>query len=345
MCKSQAEGGQRCAAHTRGPYQRATMSDPNWDDVARNYASTPEGSTALQHAADEAARTGNVEAEARLRTALTRGRSLRDTNTTLARLHKTTDPTDTAPAPPTAPTIRYVGSATHESAPLRGAATRDPMLTNPDGPDFDARFGEDVKRFEAGGKHFRVLHDSTTGTDEYVSVRQRSGKYKVVGYLRTYSTGEVSAVYVDDTYRRMGLSNQMREHLREKGRLVRHSRAISTDGAAWANTDPDDPDYLTDETHAVVTAAGLDPDRALVQRYGAGHRIWYTPDAVASGDKIPTYTSNGRVWVGSSNNPSVPTEMREVQSIEHTGSRIMALTADGHSVSLGTKPLVMSDTA
>lgn len=88
MCKSHAQGGQRCAAHTRGPYQRTDMTDPRWDDVARNYASTPEGQTALTAAAASASRSGQFEVEARLRNALMRGQSLRDTNATLARTAK-----------------------------------------------------------------------------------------------------------------------------------------------------------------------------------------------------------------------------------------------------------------
>lgn len=57
MCKPVAEGGQRCAAHTRPAYEAATPGTPEWDDAAAAYASTPTGSRELQEdlvRADEA---------------------------------------------------------------------------------------------------------------------------------------------------------------------------------------------------------------------------------------------------------------------------------------------------
>ena len=239
-----------------------------------------------------------------------------------------------------APAARYSGSATHESAPLTGAATRDPMLTDPDSPEFEQRYGADAKIIEAGGKRFRLLHDSGVGgLATYVSVQQPNGKYKVVGYLQTYADGETSKTYVEGDYRRIGLGSQMRDFARERGALVRHSRTISTEGAALANSDNDDPDYLSDAARAAVVEAGLDPERTLAQRFGAGYRMWMLPESVQPGDSIPTRTSSGRVWIGAAD--GAEPEMREVESTDLTGSRPTARMTDGSTVSVGVKPIIM----
>lgn len=54
MCKSVAEGGQRCAAHTRPAYEAATPGTPGWDAAAAAYASTPTGRTELEGELDRA---------------------------------------------------------------------------------------------------------------------------------------------------------------------------------------------------------------------------------------------------------------------------------------------------
>lgn len=233
---------------------------------------------------------------------------------------------------------RYTGSATHEPGPIIGADARAPMLTDPDSPEFDQRFGADIKRFEANGQNFRLIHD---GLATYVSVQQPSGKYKAVGYLRTHGSGETSGIYVDGAYRRNGLGSQMRDFHRERGGLVRHSTAISTEGAALANADPDDPDFPSPEARDAVIAAGLDPDRTLVQRYGSGYRMWMDPKGFQPGDKVPTRTSGTRVWLGATEGSEV--EIREVESVNLGGSRPTARMTDGSEVLLGSSPIVVRD--
>lgn len=80
MCKSAAEGGQRCAAHTRARYEATTPADPQWDTVAAEYASTPEGAQALQGQIAHYQQADNPRAVARLSSAVERGRVLRESN-------------------------------------------------------------------------------------------------------------------------------------------------------------------------------------------------------------------------------------------------------------------------
>lgn len=81
MCKSLADGGQRCAAHTRRAFERASMySGEKWDEAAAQYASTREGQEVLQAKATEFAEAGHHEHEARARAALKRGLDIRDAN-------------------------------------------------------------------------------------------------------------------------------------------------------------------------------------------------------------------------------------------------------------------------
>jgi hypothetical protein len=76
MCKPQSEGGQRCAAHTRGAEKAAfaamtvALADQKiegadlekvmgaWNAAAIAYASTPEGQTVFQRRADASAESG-----------------------------------------------------------------------------------------------------------------------------------------------------------------------------------------------------------------------------------------------------------------------------------------------
>ena len=48
MCRSQSEGGQRCAGHTRGPYEAAKFGTEEWHKAAANFASTPTGQKELE---------------------------------------------------------------------------------------------------------------------------------------------------------------------------------------------------------------------------------------------------------------------------------------------------------
>lgn len=88
MCKSQADGGQRCAAHTRSKYETLTRTDPGWDAAAAEYASTPEGHDRLTEEADQAAAAGDFETEAHLRSAITRGEAMRAANKETAQIIK-----------------------------------------------------------------------------------------------------------------------------------------------------------------------------------------------------------------------------------------------------------------
>lgn len=81
MCKSQADGGQRCAAHTRKAFERYAMyQGEKWDEAAAQYASTAEGQKAIIAKAEEFAGAGHHEHEARCRAALTKGLDIRDAN-------------------------------------------------------------------------------------------------------------------------------------------------------------------------------------------------------------------------------------------------------------------------
>lgn len=48
MCKSAADGGQRCASHTRPAYHQATLGTPEWDAAAAAYGSTRLGRIELR---------------------------------------------------------------------------------------------------------------------------------------------------------------------------------------------------------------------------------------------------------------------------------------------------------
>ena len=81
MCKSLADGGQRCAAHTRRAFERFAMyQTTQWDEAAAEYASTREGQEVLQAKATEFAEQGNHDHEARCRAALTKGLNIREAN-------------------------------------------------------------------------------------------------------------------------------------------------------------------------------------------------------------------------------------------------------------------------
>lgn len=77
MCKSKAEGGQRCAAHTRPCYEAATFGTAEWDDAAAQHATTPEGQERLSEEAKVAELVGNDDEAAALRAALKRGQRRR----------------------------------------------------------------------------------------------------------------------------------------------------------------------------------------------------------------------------------------------------------------------------
>lgn len=86
MCKSQAEGGQQCAAHTRPKYEATTPGTREWTEAAERYASTPEGHERLNEEAEVAELIGNEHEAAALRAALKRGEAIREANAEAARL-------------------------------------------------------------------------------------------------------------------------------------------------------------------------------------------------------------------------------------------------------------------
>lgn len=101
MCKSAAEGGQRCAAHTRPAYEAATFGTPEWDQAAAVYASSPGGRRDLTNTLDAADRAGDLARSAALTTALRRGKALREANgetRNIIDLEHATTPTPDLPA-------------------------------------------------------------------------------------------------------------------------------------------------------------------------------------------------------------------------------------------------------
>ena len=88
MCKPEAEGGQRCAAHTRPRFDAARPTDESWWTAASEYASTSEGHTRLSSLALQAQSEGNPQWEAQLRAAVLRGESLKEANLEAVRLMK-----------------------------------------------------------------------------------------------------------------------------------------------------------------------------------------------------------------------------------------------------------------
>lgn len=76
MCKTVREGGQRCAAHTRPRYERATPGTEDWDRYAASYASTPSGQRQLTM--ELAAAEPDSDHAAALAQALKRGAQIRE---------------------------------------------------------------------------------------------------------------------------------------------------------------------------------------------------------------------------------------------------------------------------
>lgn len=70
MCQSKADGGLRCAAHTRGPFGRAKFGTPGWEKAAVAYATTSEGAAVMEACIDQAVRRNDPEREAMFRVVL-----------------------------------------------------------------------------------------------------------------------------------------------------------------------------------------------------------------------------------------------------------------------------------
>ena len=78
MCRSLAEDGQRCAAHTRPAYQTAAFGTPDWDRAAAQYASTPTGRMELMSSMAAAEAADDVQSAVAFDAALREGERLRE---------------------------------------------------------------------------------------------------------------------------------------------------------------------------------------------------------------------------------------------------------------------------
>lgn len=78
MCTSQAEGGIRCAAHTRPRYQSAAFGTPEWDEAAAAYASTPTGRMELASSLAAAEAAEDIRSAVAFEHALREGQRLRE---------------------------------------------------------------------------------------------------------------------------------------------------------------------------------------------------------------------------------------------------------------------------
>lgn len=72
MCKSQAQGGTRCAAHTRPAFEAATFGTSEWDEAATDYARTPSGNRHLNAMVLEAVAARDWERAAAAQKAMSR---------------------------------------------------------------------------------------------------------------------------------------------------------------------------------------------------------------------------------------------------------------------------------
>lgn len=77
MCQSPAEGGRRCAMHTRAVFESLSATSPLWDEAAAAYATTTEGHAAVIREADLAYRAGDYDRAARLDDAVRRAEAER----------------------------------------------------------------------------------------------------------------------------------------------------------------------------------------------------------------------------------------------------------------------------
>ena len=78
MCRSLADGGARCASHTRPAYQTAPFGTPEWDEAAAAYASTPTGRMELLGSKAAAEEARDVTSVVAFEHALTQGERMRE---------------------------------------------------------------------------------------------------------------------------------------------------------------------------------------------------------------------------------------------------------------------------
>ncbi len=118
MCKSKAQGGQRCAAHTRerlmnadralqtvaltGTPDQIHAARETWFTAASEYASTREGRDRLTGLRNQAAKNGDIHQEMLYRQVVDKGAQIRSANAEAAALiaaHNDHDVTAATPAP------------------------------------------------------------------------------------------------------------------------------------------------------------------------------------------------------------------------------------------------------
>jgi hypothetical protein len=88
MCRSQAEGGQRCAAHTRPAFIKTSFGTPEWEDAAAAFASTPAGYDEIVNAICDAEADDDFGRAAALTAAMRKGQAIRASNMEVAeRIH------------------------------------------------------------------------------------------------------------------------------------------------------------------------------------------------------------------------------------------------------------------
>lgn len=117
MCRSHAEGGQRCAAHTRTKYAAAIASGSpdRIREATIEYASTAEGQVMLKRESERLWATGHAEAAAELTTLTDKGLVLREANQAVARTlnpdlaarHTADEEADLADLPVTEPSTAH----------------------------------------------------------------------------------------------------------------------------------------------------------------------------------------------------------------------------------------------
>lgn len=78
MCQSIADGGLRCAAHTRPAYQTAEFGTSAWDAAAAAYASTPTGRVELAGSLAAAEAAGDIRSAVAFEHAIAEGARLRE---------------------------------------------------------------------------------------------------------------------------------------------------------------------------------------------------------------------------------------------------------------------------
>lgn len=138
MCKSLAEGGQRCASHTRTKMVKAAAAveaaaaardvdalgsaQAQWEEAAVEYASTNEGHDHLAAQAQAALAAGDYDTHALLNTVVQRGEAMRAANRETAALLAAVRLSQTEPDPAALPALSDRAVAPAAPAPAAGTA-------------------------------------------------------------------------------------------------------------------------------------------------------------------------------------------------------------------------------